>query len=466
MSLSTGTNAALRAAAQRLRGVDPMGFRGRVCQVVGLTVAAQGPASAIGELCYLVPQRGRPGIPAEVVGFRDSLTLLMPFGELEGVRPGCEVMVSGHGFRVGVGHGLLGRVLDGLGRPIDGHGPMVAQARRATKSAAPHPLHRAVIDEALPVGVRALDGFLTCGKGQRMGIFSGSGVGKSTLLGMVARNTAADVSVIALVGERGREVREFIERDLGPEGLAKSVVVVATSDQPALVRIQAAYTAATIAEFFRDNGSDVVFLMDSVTRFAMALREVGLAIGEPPATRGYTPSVFATLPKLLERAGRAAEGSVTGFYTVLIDGDDINEPVTDAMRGLLDGHVLLSRDLAARGQYPAVDILGSVSRLMPAITDRRQQASAAHLRAMLAVYREAQDLISVGAYRPGSSAEIDAARAAVPQIVDFLRQEVDESADFASTRDRLLSLAQGAGAQEMPHAGQPDLAIAGAGGRS
>ncbi|MDP2872512.1 MAG: FliI/YscN family ATPase [Bacillota bacterium] len=423
-------------------------MRGRVCQVVGLTVGAHGPASAIGELCYLVPHRARPGIPAEVVGFRDNLTLLMPFGELQGVGPGCEVVVSGHGFRVGVGQGLLGRVLDGLGRPIDGQGPVVAQARRATRAAAPDPLQRPVIDEALPVGVRALDGFLTCGKGQRMGIFSGSGVGKSTLLGMVARNTAADVSVIALVGERGREVREFLDRDLGPAGLARSVVVVATSDQPALVRIQAAYTATTIAEFFRDRGADVVLLMDSITRFAMALREVGLAIGEPPATRGYTPSVFATLPKLLERAGRAAAGSVTGFYTVLIDGDDLTEPVTDAMRGLLDGHVLLSRELAARGQYPAVDILGSVSRLMPAITDRQQQASAARLRAMLAVYRDAQDLISVGAYRPGSNPEIDAARGAVPQILAFLRQDVEEAADFAATRERLLALSM---SQAEPH---------------
>lgn len=434
---------ALRAAGSRLNTADPLGMRGRVCQVVGLTVAAHGPASAIGELCYLVPQRGRPGIPAEVVGFRDNLILLMPLGELEGVGPGCEVVVSGHGMRVGVSQSLLGRVLDGMGRPIDGHGPVIAQARRATKAPPPHPLTRPVISEALPVGVRAIDGFLTCGKGQRMGIFSGSGVGKSTLLGMVARNTAADVSVIALVGERGREVREFLDRDLGQDGLERSVVVVATSDQPALVRIQAAYTATTIAEYFRDHGADVVFLMDSVTRFAMALREVGLAIGEPPATRGYTPSVFATLPKLLERAGRSAQGSVTGFYTVLIDGDDLSEPITDAMRGLLDGHILLSRDLAARGQYPAVDILGSISRLMPAITDREQQASAARLRAMLAVYREAQDLISVGAYRPGSSPEIDSARALAPQIAGLLRQEVDEVAPFAQTRERMLSLAGG-----------------------
>jgi flagellum-specific ATP synthase len=290
------------------------------------------------------------------------------------------------------------------------------------------------------IGIRAVDGLLTCGKGQRMGIFSGSGVGKSTLMGMVARNTAADVTVIALVGERGREVKEFLERDLGPEGLARSVVVVATSDQPALVRTQAAYVATTIAEYFRDRGRDVMLLMDSVTRFAMALREIGLAIGEPPATRGYTPSVFAALPRLLERAGRTDRGSITAFYTVLVDGDDLNEPVTDAMRGLLDGHVLLSRDLAARGHYPAVDVLGSISRLMPQIVPPEQQTAATRIRSLLAAHRTAEDLINIGAYVPGSNPEIDTARALLPAINEFLCQGITETASPSDVQSRLSGL--------------------------
>lgn len=466
MSVTTGAGASalqiLQAAMARLGQTRAVTMRGYVRQVVGLTIAACGPSTCIGELCYLVPERGGAGIPAEVVGFREGLTLLMPLGSLDGVGPGCEVIATGHAFRVGVGSALLGRVLDGLGRPVDGRGPIIAQARRETKARPPHPLERPVIDEVLPVGVKALDGFLTCGKGQRMGIFSGSGVGKSTLLGMVARNTAAEVSVIALVGERGREVREFLERDLGPEGLARSVVVVATSDQPALVRIQAAYTATTIAEFFRDQGSNVTLLMDSVTRFAMALREVGLAIGEPPATRGYTPSVFAALPKLLERAGRSADGSITGFYTVLIDGDDLTEPITDAMRGLLDGHVLLSRDIAGRGLYPAVDILGSVSRLMPAVTDGEHQAAAVRLRALIATFRSAEDLINVGAYVPGANPEIDIARETMPKVEAFIRQAVDEPCAYEETREALMSLATGArpASQAGGTATGPDAAVA------
>jgi flagellum-specific ATP synthase len=431
----------VQGAMSRLGQAQTVTMRGRVRQVVGLTIAACGPAACLGELCYLIPDPERPGVPAEVVGFRDGLILLMPLGSVDGIAPGCEVIASGHAFRVGVGAGLLGRVLDGLGRPADGRGPVIAQARKETRNVPPHPLERPMIDEPLPSGIRVLDGLLTCGKGQRMGIFSGSGVGKSTLLGMVSRNKTADVSVIALVGERGREVREFLERDLGPQGLDRSVVVVATSDQPALVRIQAAYTATTIAEFFRDQGNDVILLMDSVTRLAMALREVGLAIGEPPATRGYTPSVFSTLPKLFERAGRSPQGSITGFYTVLIDGDDLTEPVTDAMRGLLDGHVLLSRDLAGRGLYPAVDLLGSVSRLMPAVTDREHQAAAVRLKALVSTYRAAEDLINVGAYVAGTNPEIDVACAIVPQIEAFIRQGVDERASFAETRDALLALA-------------------------
>ncbi len=413
---------------------------GRVQQVVGLMVAANGPAVSIGELCYLRPGKGRLPVPAEVVGFRDRLVLLMPLGALEGVSPGCEVVAAGGEFQVSLGPDLLGRVLDGLGRPIDGKGPLTGAERRATRAMPPHPLARPPVDQPVLIGIRAVDGLLTCGKGQRMGIFSGSGVGKSTLMGMVARNTAADVTVIALVGERGREVKEFLERDLGPEGLARSVVVVATSDQPALVRTQAAYVATTIAEYFRDRGRDVMLLMDSVTRFAMALREIGLAIGEPPATRGYTPSVFAALPRLLERAGRTDRGSITAFYTVLVDGDDLNEPVTDAMRGLLDGHVLLSRDLAARGHYPAVDVLGSISRLMPQIVPPEQQTAATRIRSLLAAHRTAEDLINIGAYVPGSNPEIDTARALLPAINEFLCQGITETASPSDVQSRLSGL--------------------------
>ncbi len=435
------TPALFQAAAGALRDARMVRLCGRVRQVVGLMVAANGPAVSIGELCFLHPGGGRQPVPAEVVGFRDRLVLLMPLGALEGISPGCEVVAAGGDFQVSLGPGLLGRVLDGLGRPIDGLGPLDPDERRPTRALPPHPLTRPPIDQPLMVGIRAIDGLLTCGKGQRMGIFSGSGVGKSTLMGMVARNTAADVTVIGLVGERGREVKEFLERDLGPEGLARSVVVVATSDQPALVRAQAAYVATTVAEYFRDRGRNVMLLMDSVTRFAMALREVGLAVGEPPATRGYTPSVFAALPRLLERAGRTERGSITAFYTVLVDGDDLNEPVTDAMRGLLDGHVLLSRDLASRGHYPAVDVLGSISRLMPQVTSPEQQAAAMRIRTLLATHHSAEDLINIGAYVPGSNPEIDTARAMLPSINDFLRQGITETAPPAGVLAGLARLA-------------------------
>jgi len=435
----------LDVALDRVHGVSPVRLAGRVQQVVGLMVASCGPSAGVGELCHIKPQDGRPPIPAEVVGFRDRLVLLMPLGPLEGVGAGCEVTAAGGEFVISLGPEVLGRVLDGLGRPIDGRGPIASLERRATRAIPPNPLERPPVNQRLPVGVKAIDGLLTCGRGQRMGIFSGSGVGKSTLMGMVARNTAADVTVIALVGERGREVREFLARDLGPEGLARSVVVVATSDQPAMVRIQAAYVATTIAEYFRSQGRDVMLLMDSVTRFAMALREVGLAVGEPPATRGYTPSVFAALPKLLERAGRTEDGSITGFYTVLIDGDDLSEPITDAMRGLLDGHILLSRDLAGRGHYPAVDILGSISRLMPEITSGKQQRAANIVRSLLATYRAAEDLINIGAYVPGSNPEIDTARAMLPVVNEFLLQAVDESVAEDQTVESLVQLADSAG---------------------
>jgi flagellum-specific ATP synthase len=430
----------LASALDRVQAAQPVRRSGRVQQVIGLTVAANGPTASIGELCHLVPEAGRPPVPAEVVGFRDRLVLLMPLGPLDGVGPGCEVRAAGTPHTVCVGDALFGRVLNGLGEPMDG-GPPVHGERRATRAMPPHPLGRPPVDEALPVGVRALDGLLTCGKGQRMGIFSGSGVGKSTLLGMIARYTAADVTVIALVGERGREVREFLTRDLGPEGLARSIVVVATSDQPALVRAQAAYVATTIAEHFRDRGRDVMLLMDSMTRFAMALREVGLSVGEPPATRGYTPSVFAALPKLLERAGRTERGSITGFYTVLVEGDDLSEPVTDAMRGLLDGHVALSRELAGRGQYPAIDLLNSISRIMPQIASAEQLRAATRVRALVSAHRAAEDLINIGAYAPGSNPEIDAARAMLPAINSYLQQAVEEPSELGAAVAGLIGLA-------------------------
>ncbi|MEX2355547.1 MAG: FliI/YscN family ATPase, partial [Thermaerobacterales bacterium] len=346
----------------------PIIREGRVSKVVGLTIESRGPGVQVGELCLIAP--GSAGeVLAEVVGFRDTAVLLMPLGEMRGVAPGARVVATGDHLTVGVGDHLLGRVLDGLGRFMDGrpaHDGLPERYR--VERAAPPPMSRPPIRTPLSVGVRAIDAMLTCGRGQRLGIFAGSGVGKSTLLSMIARNTSADVSVIAMVGERGREVREFVENDLGPEGLARSVVIAATSDQPPLVRIKAAHTATAVAEFFRDQGLDVLLVMDSVTRFAMALREVGLATGEPPATRGYTPSVFAQLPRLLERSGSTEGGSITGFYTVLVEGDDLSEPVSDTVRGILDGHVVLSRNLASKGHFPPIDVLESISRVMPEVT--------------------------------------------------------------------------------------------------
>ncbi|QJW46549.1 FliI/YscN family ATPase [bacterium BFN5] len=345
-------------------------MNGKITQIIGLVIESQGPNVNLGELCYVCP-RSTSGemIPAEVVGFRQNRVLLMPIGEMQGIGPGCEVIAAQRTLKVAVGRQLLGRILDGLGNPMDGKGPLSSNLEYPLHAIPPHPLSRPRITDKLSVGVRAIDGLLTLGRGQRIGIMAGSGVGKSTLLGMIARNTEADISVIALVGERGREVREFIERDLGEEGLKRSVVVVATSDQPALVRIKGAMTATAIAEYFRDQGLNVILMMDSVTRFAMAQREVGLTVGEPPATRGYTPSVFAMLPKLLERAGTGERGSITGIYTVLVDGDDMNEPIADAVRSILDGHVVLSRNIAAQNHYPAIDVLNSVSRVMLEIAE-------------------------------------------------------------------------------------------------
>jgi len=415
-----------------LNRVNTIHLTGRVVEVVGLTIEATGLDCQIGEVCEIQSRHQKPLI-GEVVGFRSQRTLLMPLGDMQGIQPGSPITPLRTSFRIPVGHALLGRVLDGLGKPLDGLGDLDGLDTIETYNPAPHPLNRQPITEPLITGVRAIDGLLTCGKGQRLGIFAGSGVGKSTLLGSIARSSKADVSVIALVGERGREVQEFIESDLGPEGLKRSVVVVSTSDQPALVRLKAAWVATTIAEYFRERGLDVTLLMDSVTRFAMAQREVGLAIGEPPASKGYTPSVFALLPKLLERAGTSEKGSITGFYTVLVEGDDFNEPICDATRSILDGHIMLSRHLAVRNHYPAIDVLNSISRVMPSVTTPEQRAYAAQIRKLLAAYEKARDLINIGAYANGSDAEVDAALEALPEIMNLLQQRQHEFTDFEET---------------------------------
>ena len=423
-----------------LRTASPMKLTGKVTQIIGLVIESQGPTVTVGELCYVSSHfAGQPPIPAEVVGFREGRVLLMPVGEMQGIGPGCEVIATGRRLRVKVGPELLGRVLDGLGNPIDGKGPILAQTEYPLQAPPPPPLTRPRIHDNLYVGVRAIDGLITLGDGQRIGIMAGSGVGKSTLLSMVARNTEADISVITLVGERGREVRDFIERDLGEEGLKRSVVVVATSDQPALVRIKGAMTGTAIAEDFRDQGNKVVLMMDSVTRFAMAQREVGLTIGEPPATRGYTPSVFAMLPRLLERAGTSEKGSITGIYTVLVDGDDMNEPIADAVRSILDGHIVLSRKIAAQNHFPAIDVLGSVSRVMYEVVDKSHLEAAQEMRQLMAVYAEAEDLIHIGAYVKGSSPKIDAAIQRIDGINTFLCQDIYEVTSYEETEQRLLA---------------------------
>ena len=414
---------------------------GQVAKIVGLMIESAGPRVSVGEYCLIRTRAGRD-IPAEVIGFRDTTTLLMPLAELEGIAPGDKVIPQRHRLAVSVGGNLLGRVLDALGRPLDGK-PLVCERVYPLQNAPPNALSRPRIKEELSVGVRALDSLFTLGRGQRMGIFAGSGVGKSTLLGMMARHTEADVNVIALVGERGRELRDFLEKDLGTEGLKRSVIVVATSDQPALLRLKAAFTATAIAEYFRDQGQNVLLMMDSVTRFAMAQREVGLAAGEPPATRGYPPSVFALLPKLLERAGMAERGSITGIYTVLVDGDDHNEPIADTVRGILDGHIVLTRELARQNHYPAIDVLQSVSRLMPDVAGARHLELAAQVREHMAVYQEAKDLIDIGAYVQGSNPRIDAALAHIDNIRAFLRQGTEEEVEFSQMLKQLEQIFAG-----------------------
>jgi flagellum-specific ATP synthase len=385
----------------------------------------------IGDLCYLSAGPGQARVPAEVVGFRGDRLLLMPLGSMDGIGPGSLVQPTFQPHRVRAHSQLLGRVVNGMGQPIDGGEPIVEGDWLPLTASPPGPLERRRISEPLGTGVRAIDGLITCGKGQRVGIMSGSGVGKSKLMGMIARNTTADINVIALIGERGREVRDFIEDDLGPEGLARSVVVVATSDEPALLRIKGAFAATAIAEWFRGQGADVLLLMDSVTRFAMAQREVGLAVGEPPTTRGYPPSVYALLPRLLERAGTSPEGSITGLYTVLVEADDLNDPVGDAVRSILDGHIALSRGLASRGHFPAIDVLESISRVMIDVTSAEHRALATEFRRVLATYRDAEDLVNIGAYAEGSNPAIDRALRLMPKMRTFLQQQLDESSDIA-----------------------------------
>ena len=413
---------------------------GKVVNVVGLTIESAGPDAKLGDLCMIRPSSGdQPPAMAEVVGFKDRRTLLMPYGIVTGIGAGSIVVNTGETLKVYAGDALLGQTLDGLGRFPDGS-VLENGTKYSVDAQPPDPMSREIIDEILPLGVRAVDGLITVGKGQRIGLFAGSGVGKSTLMGMFARNTKADINVIALIGERGREVREFIERDLGPEGMKRSVVVVATSDKPALERKKAAMTATAIAEYFRDQGKDVLLMMDSLTRFSMAQREIGLASGEPPVSRGYPPSVYAEMPKLLERAGRAAKGSITGLYTVLVDGDDFNEPITDTARSILDGHIVLSRKLGQKNHYPAIDVLASISRCMSAIATKEHKACAGKLRNVLATYNEAEDLINIGAYKRGSNPNIDYAMEKIDVVNGFLCQDVDEKMNIEETLERLKAL--------------------------
>lgn len=423
---------------KKVKELSPTYIEGKVKKIIGLTVEVEGIKAFVGELCTIYNERNVP-IKCEVVGFKDNEVILMPLGELSGISPGCKVVPERKPLSVKCSDNLLGKVLDGLGNPLNEDEIGFGEDYPLDNSP-PDPLKRRRIKDVLPTGVRAIDGFLTCGEGQRIGIFAGSGVGKSTTLGMIAREAKADVNVISLIGERGREVLDFIQADLGEEGMKKSVVVCATSDKPALIRLKGALTATAIAEYFRDQGKKVILMMDSVTRFAMAQREVGLAIGEPPATKGYTPSVFAKLPILMERAGTSDKGSITAFYTVLVDGDDFNEPIADAVRGILDGHIVLSRTLAHKNHYPAIDILNSVSRLMPSIAEDNHKDAASKARDLLATYKEAEDLINIGAYVSGSNKKIDVAVQYNPYIEKFLKQGMKEKCGFDESVRTLTSM--------------------------
>lgn len=422
-----------------LEEIEPVKKHGKVIQVIGLTIESRGPYAKIGELCLLYPNHYEKPIEAEVVGFKENKILLMPLQDLSQVGPGCLVVATGVPLQIKVGPSILGKILDGTGKPLDESILPAGLTKYSTNNMPPNPLKRPRITKSLEVGVRAIDGLLTVGQGQRIGVFAGSGVGKSTLLGMIARNTEADINVIALVGERGREVRDFIERDLGPEGLKKSVVVAATSDQTPLQRIKGALTATAIAEYFRDQGKNVMLMMDSVTRFAMAQREVGLAVGEPPTSKGYTPSVFALLPKLLERSGTSSKGSITAFYTVLVDGDDMNEPIADAVRGILDGHIVLDRKIAQKGQFPAINVMSSVSRVMHDVVQEDHHKAAVEFKRLLAAYETSEDLINIGAYKSGANKEIDDAIRAYPQIREFLQQDIYEKAKLNESVEKLIA---------------------------
>ncbi|TFE03498.1 flagellar protein export ATPase FliI [Jeotgalibacillus sp. R-1-5s-1] len=431
---------------QYIPSIKTVRHYGKVKRVVGLMIESQGPESSIGEVCYIhvhsSSKKRTIQIKAEVVGFKDEMVVLMPFTHVQDIAPGSIVEASGRPLEIKVGEALIGKIVDSLGHPIDNSTLPAGMKAVPTEQDPPNPLTRPPIDEVMEVGVRAIDGMLTVGKGQRIGIFAGSGVGKSTLLGMIARNTEADLNVIALIGERGREVREFIERDLGPEGAKRSIIIAATSDQPALMRIKGAFTATAIAEYFRDKGLNVMLMMDSVTRVAMAQREIGLAVGEPPATKGYTPSVFALLPKLLERTGTNMNGSITAFYTVLVDGDDMNEPIADTVRGILDGHIVLDRSIANKGHYPAINVLKSVSRLMNHLAEPEHRRSAEKLRELMSTYEQAEDLINIGAYKKGSSKDIDQAIQYQPQIKRLLKQAFDEKIPLSDSVRQLVHLSE------------------------
>lgn len=430
----------IEQARTRLRSASLIERHGRVAQMIGLVIESRGPMAAVGDVCRVESSTNPEGVLAEVVGFRNENLLLMPLGEIAGIYPGGQVIATGAALRVPVGNELMGRVIDGLGNPMDELGPISSLPREELDIAPPHPLKRDRIDRQFQTGIKAIDTFIPCGRGQRLGIFAGSGVGKSTLLGMMASRAEADVNVIALIGERGREVREFLERDLDAAGRAKSVVVVATSNQPALVRVKATFLAMTIAEYFRAQGKNVLLMMDSITRFAMAQREIGLAVGEPPTSRGYTPSVFALLPQLLERAGNDDHGSMTGLFTVLVEGDDMNEPIADAARSILDGHLVLTRDLAALNHYPAIDILSSVSRLTRDLLQPDQLELSGRARETLALYRKNQDLITIGAYVAGSNPAIDQAIRLHGPLMNFLRQQVTESKTAAESWQMLTQV--------------------------
>jgi len=429
----------LKNYSNRINSINPVRIDGRVSKITGLVIEASAKNGTVGDVCDILINPNN-SIKAEIVGFRGDKVMLMPFGETVGVSPGSRVKLNPQALKIPTSDYLLGRVIDGLGNPIDGKGPVRTNKLQSVYNDPPNPLKRNRISEPLTTGIKSIDGLVTLGKGQRIGIFAGSGVGKSVLLGMIARYTDADVNVIALIGERGREVREFLEKDLGAEGLKRSIVVVATSDKSATVRIKGALIATSIAEYFRDQGKNVLLLMDSLTRVAMAQREIGLAIGEPPTTKGYTPSVFALLPRILERAGNSERGSITGLYAVLVEGDDLDEPISDAARSILDGHIVLSRNFANRGHYPAVDILRSISRVRNDIISEEQKSQSGKIAELLSVYEDSEDLISIGAYESGSNVKVDKAIEHIDEINSFLKQNINEKSDFEKTLSELKNL--------------------------